>query len=110
MFPPFDHAYVAAIRSGIDRSLIPNLVLWAIPGALMQLVGGPNRQLGILHATGLIIGNSSMGWLVLAGILIRWVLDKVYKGEAEIPLAIFGAGCIAGGALWDFGGSAIKSF
>ena len=108
MFPPFDHAYVAAIRSGIDRFLIPNLVLWAIPGAFVQLAGGPNRQLGILFATGLIIGNSSMGWLVLAGILIRWVLDKAYKGEAEIPLAIFGAGCIAGGALWDFAGGAIR--
>ena len=110
MFPPFDHVYVVAIRSGIDRSLIPNLVLWAIPGALVQLVGGPNRQLGILFATGLIIGNSSMGWLVLAGILIRWVLGKAYKGEAEIPLAILGAGCIAGGALWDFGSGAVKSF
>ena len=110
MFPPFDHAYIAAIRSGIDPSLMPNLLLWAIPGALVQLVGGPNRQLGILFATGLIIGNSSMGWLVLAGILIRWALDRKYKGQAEIPLAIFGAGCIAGGALWDFGSGALKSF
>ncbi len=108
MFPPFDHVYVAAIRSGIDRALVPNLLLWTIPGAAVQLLGGSNRQLGILFATGLIIGSSSMGWLVLAGILIRFVLNRIYRGGAEIPLAIFGAGCIAGGALWDFAGSALR--
>lgn len=108
LFPPFDRVFAAAIHSGIDRSLVPNLVLWAVPGAVVQLVGGPNRQLGILLSTGLIIGSASMGWLVLAGILIRSALNRIYRGQAEIPLAIFGAGCIAGGALWDFGGSAIR--
>jgi hypothetical protein len=56
----------------------------------------------------LIIGNASMGWLVVAGILIRLALQRIYKGNAEIPLVIFGAGCIAGSALWDFGGSAMR--
>ena len=108
LFPPFDRVYAAAISSGLGRSLVPNLVLWAIPGAFVQLLGGPNRQLGILLATGLIIGNASMGWLVVAGILIRLALQRIYKGNAEIPLVIFGAGCIAGSALWDFGGSAMR--
>ena len=109
LFPPVDRVYAATIRAGIDPSLVSNLFIWAIPGALIQFIGGMERQLGILLATGLLISNPGAGWLLLLGILARGVLRKMYKKEAETPMAIFGAGCIAGDALWGFASSAARA-
>lgn len=37
--------------------IVKNLLLWAIPGALLQFFGGSARQMGIMMATGLLIGQ-----------------------------------------------------
>ena len=110
LFPPIDRVYVAAIRSGIDPSLARRLLLWAIPGAILQFAGGVERQLGILFATGLLLVNAAAGWVVLVGLGVRIVVRRIYGKAAEVPLSVFGAGCIAGNALADFGSSAVAGW
>jgi len=109
LFPPVDRVYVTTIKSGVDPSILRDLLIWAIPGALVQFLGGPDRQMGILLATGLLIVNPMAGWAVLAGIIIRAVVLRVYGKRAETPMTIFAAGCIAGDALYGFGSSVAKS-
>ena len=109
LFPPVDRVYAATIKAGVAPGVVQSLVIWAIPGAIVQALGGPDRQMGILLATGLLILNPLAGWAVLAGILIRIVALRVYGRQAETPMTIFGAGCIAGDALWGFGSSVAKA-
>lgn len=110
LFPPIDRVYAAAIRSGVDPSTARTLFYWAVPGAVLQLVGGARRQVGILFATGLLLLSPAAGWLVLAGILLRLILARVFKKDIQIALSIFGAGCIAGNALADFAGSVVNAY
>jgi uncharacterized oligopeptide transporter (OPT) family protein len=109
LFPPVDRVYVATINAGVDPGIIQNLLIWAIPGAIIQAIGGPDRQMGILLATGLLIVNPLAGWAVLAGIAIRLLVLRFYGEQAESPLTIFGAGAIAGDALWGFGSAVSRA-
>src|SRR6202035_2116273 len=70
-FPPIDRVYSATIHSGIDPSVARNLLLWALPGAVLQFAGGTQRQLGILFATGLLLTNAAAGWVILVGLATR---------------------------------------
>src|SRR5699024_10444633 len=76
LIPPVDFVYAATIESGVSSSIAMQLMIWAIPGALVQLIGGPKRQMGVLLATGLLLVNPIAGWAVLAGILIRFIIYK----------------------------------
>lgn len=103
-FPPVVRVYVAAIDSGIDPDTAGRLALWALPGAALQLLGGPRRQLGILFATGLLIDNPLAGWAVLLGLGLRRFLSRD-RGVEDSPATVFAGGVIAGDALWAFGSS-----
>ena len=93
------------IQAGTTAEIARAMLIWAIPGALIQIVGGQSRQLGILLATGLLIPNPMAGWAVLAGIAIRVVVLKI-KGEgANGNMQILAAGFIGGDALYGFGNS-----
>ncbi len=108
MFPPVARAYAATIESGVDPTLAASLFLWAIPGALIQLLGGPRRQLGVLFGTGLLILNPTAGWVVLAGVAVRFVLERWWGSEAGSSRAVVAAGFIAGDAIWAFGSSVVR--
>jgi uncharacterized oligopeptide transporter (OPT) family protein len=119
LFPPVDRVYVAAINAGVDASVFQSILLWAIPGALIQAVGGSGRQMGILLATGLLIMNPTAGWAVLAGLVIRLAVERFYANKAgvdgakdgegaETPLTIMAAGVIAGDAIWGFASSVYR--
>lgn len=109
LFPPVDRVFTATIQAGLsDPSITMRILLWAIPGALIQWLGGPSRQIGILLATGLLILNPNAGWAVLAGLLIRFVVTKKYGEAAKTPMEILAAGFIAGDALYGFFGSVFK--
>ncbi|MGW3470477.1 hypothetical protein ACWDKQ_18910 [Saccharopolyspora sp. NPDC000995] len=43
MFPPVDKVYATTIEAGIDQGTIVQLALWAIQGAVVQLIDGPSR-------------------------------------------------------------------
>ncbi|EGO65245.1 OPT/YSL family transporter [Acetonema longum] len=109
MLPPVDRVFAATIEAGVDPSIISNLLLWAIPGAILQAVGGSRRQMGVLMATGLLILNPAAGFTVVAGLAVRLYIEK-YKGkEAMTSATIVAAGCIAGDALYGFFSSAFKA-
>jgi hypothetical protein len=50
-----DRMYIATIEAGAAADVAKALLIWALPGAVLQSLGGPRRQLGILFATGLLI-------------------------------------------------------
>jgi len=102
LVPPIDKVYVATIKAGATAGVAKAMLLWAVPGALIQLLGGPKRQLGILLATGLLIPNAAAGWAVLAGIAIRAAVLR-WKGQsASGTMEVLAAGFIGGDALFGF--------
>ena len=105
LVPPVDKVYVATIQAGATPEVAKALLIWAIPGALIQLLGGQSRQLGILLATGLLIPNPMAGWAVLVGIVIRVAVLKVKGEDAVNNMVVLGAGFIGGDALYGFGDS-----
>jgi uncharacterized oligopeptide transporter (OPT) family protein len=104
LIPPVAKVYAATITTGLtDPSVVRNLVLMAVPGALIQFLGGPKRQMGILFATGLLLLTPNAWWLVFGALLVRIIYDRVRgsAADAETELSLVGAGIIAGNALSD---------
>lgn len=110
LFPPVDRVFVATIKAGVAPGVATSLLIWAIPGAIIQWLGGPARQLGILFATGLLVLNPLAGFAVLAGIAIRLIVLRIYGESSQSSLSIFGAGSIAGDALYGFFTSVAKVY
>ncbi|WP_432179836.1 OPT/YSL family transporter [Streptomyces sp. NBC_00063] len=106
---PIDAAYVAAIKAGPSAQTARDLAVWAIPGALVQLLGGPRRQLGILLATGLLITTPTAGWMVAAGLVCRLLAPRVLGARVKEDLEVFAGGAIAGDALYSFGSGALDA-
>ncbi len=98
--PPTSRVYADTIAAGLsDPSALVNLLIWAVPGAVVQTIGGPSRQMGVLLATGLLVATPNAGWLVLIALVIR-VLWKRWRGEeGERETALVGAGLIAGDSI-----------
>lgn len=102
MLAPVDAVYVATIDAGTNMAVAKNLIIWAIPGALLQAIGGSSRQLGVLFATGLLIASPMAGITVMVGLLIRYIVVKKYGDLGQSKLYILGAGFITGAALYSF--------
>ena len=96
---PVNRVYIATIKAGASADVAWSLAIWAIPGAVIQFLGGPKRQLGILFATGLLIPFPLAGWAVLVGIACRVLWERFARSEG---MEVFGAGVIAGDALFAF--------
>ncbi len=109
LLPPVDRVFAATIAAGTSPELARALVLWAIPGALIQAVGGSSRQMGILLATGLLIVNPIAGWTAVASLVVRGLLVWRWKERAESPMYVAAGGFIAGSALVGFGVGAWKA-
>ncbi|AKG46739.1 Oligopeptide transporter OPT superfamily protein [Streptomyces xiamenensis] len=114
--PPVSEVYVATILAGLDPGVMGTLLLWAIPGALIQAIGGSSRQMGVLLATGLLVATPAAGWMVLGALAVRtgytvWrrrgITDPAARRasdeEAENDLSLVGAGLIAGSSVNDIG-------
>lgn len=102
LVPPVAKVYVAAIKAGVSTDIALSLLMWAVPGALIQWFGGPGRQMGVLLATGLLINNPLAGWAVLVGITIRYVVLRVGGDPVRNKMEILAAGLIAGDAIFSF--------
>jgi uncharacterized oligopeptide transporter (OPT) family protein len=109
LVPPIDRVYVAAIKAGASADVAWKLLAWAIPGALIQFLGGPKRQLGVLLSTGLLIPNPLAGWAVLAGIAIRVIVLRLKGDAATGPMEVLAAGFIGGDALFGFFDSVLRT-
>lgn len=103
LFPPVSRVFAATIQAGADPAIIKQLVLWAIPGVILQGVGGPGRAMGILFATGLLIMNPIYGIGVLAAVVVRLFIGTE-------PMEVREAGLIAGDGIYGFISSLIKTF
>lgn len=108
LFPPVAKVFVTTIMAGVDPSIIRNLLLWAVPGAILQAVGGSSRQMGIMMSTGLLIVSPAAGLTVIAGLIVRLLVIKIKGEDAMIPVTVMAAGCIAGDALYGFFNSLLK--
>ncbi|WP_416052014.1 OPT/YSL family transporter [Cupriavidus basilensis] len=108
-FAPINNAYAAAIKAGISADTARNLLLWALPGMALQLIGGARQQLGVLLATGLLITNPAAGWMVAAGLVVRAAMLRWQGHAAKERLEVFAGGVIAGDALFSFFGGLTKS-
>src|SRR5258708_21412121 len=107
---PVDRVYVATIKAGASCEVAQQLMIWTIPGAIVQFVGGPKRQLRVLFATGLLLLNPTAGWAVLVGVLLRIVWTRTTTRARQSEMEVFAAGVIAGDALYSFYDTMAKTF
>jgi uncharacterized oligopeptide transporter (OPT) family protein len=104
LLPPVATVYADTIRAGLsDPGTIQTILLWAVPGAVLQALGGPKRQMGLLLATGLLISSPYACWLVFAALLVRVGYRRLRGPDGDEQLALVGAGIIAGDALASVG-------
>ena len=99
---PVAKVYVATIKAGATPGTAWQLLIWAIPGALLQLIGGPKRQMGVLFATGMLIVFPMAGWAVLVGVAARLIYGRMRGAAAQGDMEVFAGGVIAGDALTGF--------
>jgi uncharacterized oligopeptide transporter (OPT) family protein len=108
LIPPVARVYVATINAGVSFDVAKSLMIWAIPGAVIQWLGGPQRQMGVLLATGLLIASPLAGWAVMLGLVLRNIILKVGGEKARNKMEVFAAGVIAGDALFGFFSSVLS--
>jgi uncharacterized oligopeptide transporter (OPT) family protein len=99
---PVAKVFVATIKAGAAPGVAWSLLIWAIPGALLQFLGGPRRQMGILFATGMLILFPLAGWAVLVGVAARLIYGRLRGAPAQGEMEVFAGGVIAGDALTGF--------
>ena len=103
-----DEMLAASIEAGSSWDIARDLALWAVPGALLQWLGGAKRQLGVLLSTGMLLTSPLAGFAVLIGLAIRFIVLRT-RGERDIAeMSAFAGGVIAGDALFSFTRSLIK--
>lgn len=100
MFAPVSKTFATTIDAGTSPEVAKWLLIWAIPGAIIQFIGG-KRQIGILFATGLLVGSIMNGLTIIFGLAIRIIAVRRNK-ENEQVLNILGAGALAGAAVYSF--------
>ncbi|MBN9064246.1 MAG: hypothetical protein BGP06_14750 [Rhizobiales bacterium 65-9] len=110
LIPPVDRVYAATISAGVAPGVAWSLFIWAVPGAILQFLGGPQRQIGVLFATGLLINFPMAGWAVLTGIALRLIWRRIGGEGAKSSMEVFAAGLIAGDAIYSFFDSVGKRF
>lgn len=102
LIPPVDRVFVATIQAGAQPQIIKHLLIWGVVGAIIQFIGGADKQIGILFSTGLLILNPRAGFAVIISLIIRAFLERKYGNKAETPMYIAAAGFIAGSTLYSF--------
>ncbi|MEM1731323.1 MAG: OPT/YSL family transporter, partial [Ignisphaera sp.] len=102
LFPPAARTLATASFAAADPQLMNYLLMWAPIGFIVQLIGGPEKQIGILLATGLMILNPMAGVVSLATIAARVILSRIYRERVRDVFFIGGSGSIAGSALTSF--------
>jgi len=105
LFAPAANSFVVTIEAGTNAEVAKALLIWAIPGAILQWIGG-ERQLGIMFATGLLVGSTINGLTIAVGLIIRLIYAKTE--DKKETLTILGAGSLAGAALYSFFSSTLS--
>ncbi|QCJ70569.1 hypothetical protein C9446_12320 [Providencia heimbachae] len=95
---PASRLYAATIQAGSSSEVAMMLLLWAVPGAIIQLIGGAKHQIGVLFSTGLMINYPIAGWTVLVALAIRIIIARFFNVSSD-KISTFAGGLIAGDAL-----------
>jgi uncharacterized oligopeptide transporter (OPT) family protein len=103
LYPPAAKTLAATAKAAADPELARWLLTWAPVGFILQLIGGPERQIGILLATGLMISNPPAGIAVLVTVAARLILTKALGAERlRDVFYVGGAGAVGGSAIVSF--------
>lgn len=102
LLPPVSRVFATTVSVSADASLIKTLLIWSVPGIILQLVGGPSRMIGVLFATGLLINNPIYGIGVLGAVIVRLIFGTKF-------MEIRDAGLIAGDGLYGFFSALVKA-
>ena len=94
IMPPISSVFATAVSAGTDPGIVQTLLLWAIPGAIIQAAFG-TKSVGVLFATGLLLNNPIYGIGVLVAVVIRLIVGNKFMEVRD-------AGLIAGDGLWGF--------
>jgi len=92
--PPMSIFYANTVSKIVSPSVILELLIWVIPGAILQVVFG-TKSVGLMVATGLLIGNGMFGIFILVSLLVRLKFGTKY-------MTIRAPGLIAGDGIWGF--------
>ncbi len=103
MLPPVSRVFAATVYAGANPDVLRQLLLWSVAGAVIQLLGGAKRAIGILFATGLLIKNPIYGIGVLAAVICRIIWGTKWMEMRE-------AGLIAGDGIYGFISAVVRSF
>ena len=109
LVPPLDRVYVSTVAAGASPELARYLLLWAVPGAIVQFIGGATRQMGVLLATGLLILNPAAGWTAIVALILRAVIIRRYGAEVQSTMYVAAGGFIAGSAVAGFGSGVLRA-
>ena len=105
LIPASSTTFAATCQAVANPEMVKSLLLWAIPGAIVQFVGG-KHMFGVLFATGLVINSPIYGIGVLVTVAIRLIFRK--KGDDFMNCR--DAVLIAGDGLYGFFSSLLKMF
>lgn len=102
LIPPISKVFSTTVSASADPALIKTLLIWAVPGIIIQFIGGSSRMVGVLFATGLLISNPIYGIGVLSAVVIRLIFGTKFMEVRD-------AGLIAGDGLYGFFSALIKA-
>lgn len=102
LMAPVSKVFATTVSASADPALIKTLLIWAVPGLIIQLVGGASKMVGVLFATGLLISNPIYGIGVLAAVVVRLIFGTKFMEVRD-------AGLIAGDGLYGFFSALIKA-
>ena len=102
VIPPMSIFYVDTVSAEVSPTLLLELGIWAIPGAILQIAFG-NKSVGLMLATGLLINNPIFGISMLAAIVVRLIFGTKH-------MSVRAPGLIAGDGLFGFGLNVIRAF
>ncbi len=106
LLPPVSRVFAATVKAGSDSTILREMLLWALPGAVLQWVGGSQKALGLLFATGLLIQNPAYGMGLVVAVILRGIF---IKGHEE-AMQLYGSGFVAGDGLYGFFDAIVRSF
>lgn len=102
LMPPVSKVFATTIGASVDTAMIKELLMWSIPGIIIQLVGGSSKMLGVLFATGLLINNPIYGIGLIIAVIIRMIFGTEFMEVRD-------AGLIAGDGLFGFFAALIQT-
>lgn len=103
LIPASSTTFAATCQAVANPEMIKVLLLWAIPGAIIQLLGG-KHMFGVLFATGLVINSPIYG----IGVLVTVVVRLIFRKKGDDFMNCRDAGLIAGDGLYGFFSSLLK--